>query len=491
MTSLRGRRLGQAALLLAAFVLPAVSAYNSNGKRWFDGSTTFYTGLPGISPSGTHWSAAFEAAMQQWSDKTSFKFIANKDYLNPCNTYSRSGTGSDFPSGPGDLKNGVDFRSTVCGNDWGSGVLAITLTLTTSGQFGFEYLQEADILFNDTYKWDVYSGAKNSKIIDFGRTALHELGHALGLGHELTAKAIMAAQISDFNELQPDDIAGAESVYGKQTLCRITTLSMNHVIKDSLGGTDCRVNQLFGGGSDDSFVDVYRLSLAAPTRIFADMRSPQMDAVLVLTDSKLRELDIFDDYLGSCNAHMDKTLPAGEYLLLANTYAKPAKCGSNVGSYTLTVSDSQPVLGETRTTSGVAAAATLISGGASADGGLTYPSSFTAQDSITVSAHLALDPVQIGQSGKIFVLAQLSDGSQYSKNSSGQFVPYHGDLSQMASYKSGPLAAQEQVDIIQKLRAEGGWLAGLGFVVYVGYALDSKPADIQYGSEPIRFNITR
>ncbi len=494
MRALTVRRYWQGLVLLATCALPAVFAYNTTGKRWPDGSTTFNIAMPGVAPSGIAWSAAFESAMKQWSDKTSFKYVANNDYANPCTGYLRDPDNpTGFPAGSGDLKNSIDFRANVCGNDFGTSVLAITLTNAYAGKFGFNYLQEADIVFNDTgaYKWDVYDGARQGKI-DFRRVALHELGHALGLDHETSATAIMAPRLSDFYQLQADDIAGAESIYGPQSLCLITTLPLNAVTKATLGAPDCRIKELFGGGTDDSFVDVYRLSLSATTHIFADMRSSVLDPVLVLTDAKLKQLDIFDDYQGGCSAHMDKTLPAGEYLLLANTYAKPVKCGSNLGSYTLSITDSlQPILGETKTISGAAAAATLITGGASADGGLSYRNSFTAQDSITVSARLTLDSTQVGRNGQIYVLIQLSNGSQYTRNSSGQYVPFNGDLSQMTSYKSGPLAAVEQIDIAQKLRAQGSFLAGLSFVVYVGYALDSEPTNIQYGSNSIHFTINR
>ena len=489
MKAFPAKRHWQGLLLLALCVFPAVFAFNSTGKRWLGGTTTFYTGMAGPAPSDSRWSNAFQAAMQQWNDKTSFKFVANPGYLNPCNGYSRSVSGTDFPSGTGDSKNGADFRPNVCGNDWGSGVLAITLTSSVAGQFGFGYLEEADIIFNDSYKWDVYNGPRKSTI-DIGRVALHELGHALGLDHESTATAIMAPKISDLYLLQPDDIAGAESLYGQQSLCAITALPLNGVINNSLAAPDCRVKDLFGGGTDDSFVDVYKLTLTSTTHIIADMRSSQLDSVLVLTDSKLNQLDIFDDYQNTCTAHMDKMLVAGEYLLLANTYTKPTKCGSNQGSYSLSITDSLlPTMGETRTTAGALGAATLITGGASADGGLTYKSTFTAQDSISVNARLVLDPTQVGQNGKIYVLVQLSNGSRYSEKSNGQFVPFNGDLSQMPSYKSGPLAAIEQISVIQNLKAQGTALAGQSFVVYVGYALASTPGNIQYGSEPLRFSI--
>ncbi len=493
MRSMPAKRVCQSLLLLASCVMPALLAYNTNGNRWADGTTTFYTGLAGTAPSGTHWSTALAAAMKQWTDKTSFVYVANKDYVNPCNGYTRSQSGTDFPSGNGDHKNGADFRTNVCGNDFGSGVLALTLTSSVSGPFGFSYLQEADIVFNGSsaYTWDIYDGPKTANI-DFGRVVLHELGHALGLDHENTASAIMAPRISNLYQLQPDDIDGAQALYGPETLCPITSLPLNGVITNSLGLPDCRIKDFFGGGTDDSFVDAYRLSLSAPVHIVADMVSSQLDPVLVLTDSRLRMLDIFDDNLGTCNAHMDTTLAAGDYLLLANTYAQPAKCGTNQGSYSLSLaSNPQPALGKTLTTSGATASAAVFAGGASADGGATFQTSFTGQDSISVGARILMDPSQIGQNGKVYVLILLSNGSKFSMTSTGKFVAFSGDLSQLASYKSGPLAALEQISVAQNQKTAGTGLAGLWYSIYVGYALDSKPGDIQYSSVPIGFNIAR
>lgn len=45
--------------------------------------------------------------------------------------------------------------------------------------------------------------------------ATHEIGHALGLGHELNATSLMAPWIT-VNSLQPDDIAGIRTIYGMQ-----------------------------------------------------------------------------------------------------------------------------------------------------------------------------------------------------------------------------------------------------------------------------------
>ena len=221
------------------------------------------------------------------------------------------------------------------------------------------------------------------------------------------------------------------------------------------------------------------------------MRSSELDSVLVLTDAKYSELDIADDYAGTCNARLDRTLGAGEYRLLANTYAVPRKCVGNKGSYTLSISDGKlPTLGDSAATSG-SAAAVLVTGGATADGGRTYKTAFAATDSIAVDAGIAVDPEHVGLVGKLFVLVQLGDGSRFVKTATGDFAPFSGNLAQLQPARSGPLAAQESLSIVKDLRGAGAGLAGQSFAVYVGYAIDSQPQSIHYGSEPIRFSINR
>jgi hypothetical protein len=46
---------------------------------------------------------------------------------------------------------------------------------------------------------------------------LHELGHALGLGHTATSGAVMASVFTGTLDPQPDDIAGMASLYGTGT----------------------------------------------------------------------------------------------------------------------------------------------------------------------------------------------------------------------------------------------------------------------------------
>jgi hypothetical protein len=464
-------------------------AFTTDGDRWLDGTATIFIGMPGRAPSGVAWSDVLEEVATEWTSKTSFRFVSDRSYRNPCTGYSATTGGTGFPRGNGDGRNGMDFRPNVCGNRFGDTTLAITLSLFNNTPLGFSEIIESDIVFNSDINWDVYDGPRRSSV-DFRRTALHELGHALGLQHEEREPAIMAPRISNIDRLQSDDISGANRLYGGPANCEIRDLGLDLLVRNSLGPGDCRVLDLFRGGNDTSFVDTYRLRLSQTTRLQLSMRSSQLDSVLVLTDSKLRSLDIFDDTAGSCDVTALVTLPAGEYLLLANTYVTPAKCAGNVGQYTLAVTETaQPVLGDVLNLAAVTPAATLITGGASADGGLTYRRSFAATESFDVLARLGIDPAHVGQDGHLLVLVRLANGSQFAVAGSGRFLPFDGSPSQLPPFRSGRLQALEILDIARGVQGRAAGLAGQQLQVYVGYALASQPAAVHFGGQPITLSI--
>jgi len=164
-------------LLTGSMCLPgAILAYNLDGNRWPQGEATFNVNIPGSAPSGVSWNTAFEDALAQWSDETDFSFLINSTYADPCAGFLASRDGSGFPDGNGDGLNGVDFSDDVCGNKFGDRVLAITLTLAAPGNLGFALIEQSDIVFNNAFTWDIYSGPRRPQL-DFRRVALHELGH--------------------------------------------------------------------------------------------------------------------------------------------------------------------------------------------------------------------------------------------------------------------------------------------------------------------------
>lgn len=120
------------------------------------------------------------------------------------------------PTDNNDL-NELGFASTIFGRDFEKNTLAVT----TGYSSGNERI-ESDVIFNTSYSWDSYRGNRPATLpdrtVDLQRVALHELGHVLGLDHpdenSQQVDAIMNSRITDRFELSPDDIEGAQSLYG-------------------------------------------------------------------------------------------------------------------------------------------------------------------------------------------------------------------------------------------------------------------------------------
>jgi predicted Zn-dependent protease len=173
---------------------------------WNPGTVSLILKMPApASPltDGSNYNSSVQAAIQAWN-----VYIGT---LQLTSQIQAPGTATN-----GNGINEIVMDSKTGGEDFGTNVLAVTLSYSQG-----DTRVESDLVFNTAYTWDSYRGPRNGRTaIDIRRVAIHELGHVLGLDHPdeasppQTVAAIMNSKISDIDTMQPDDIAGAQVLYG-------------------------------------------------------------------------------------------------------------------------------------------------------------------------------------------------------------------------------------------------------------------------------------
>ncbi len=294
-------------LLCFLLMLPAsmAPAYNFIGSKWPVPRAIFYVDFP----EGFIWTAAFENAMNQWNAETDFEFQIVRRSVDPCIDPNLQAP-----------MNGVSFSDTNCDEAFGSAIALMAGFSAPASPF-----VQTRILFNDAVWWGIYDGptiASTRGRIDFRRTALHELGHALGLAHEDRKPSIMRSFDSDVFSLQRDDLAAVAALYAP---------GGPNPDGDDHGDTPATArhadaNSVTPGKFEQpEDVEFFRIRLLTSGFLNIGTTGAQ-DTVGVLFDSSFDTIDQNDDAgAGNTNFNIGMNLEAGTYYVLVLPFGDPAQ----------------------------------------------------------------------------------------------------------------------------------------------------------------------
>lgn len=174
------------------------ASFVNQGYWWASGSASWAYNPAGKPASLTGDPPAIAAAAATWSSAGA--------------NFSFSGGGSSTAGTGACSGGGLDGANTIGWAAQSGSVLAVTCTwYGTSGSP--MPATEFDMAIDPDWTWT--TGA--NRVVDLQSVVLHELGHALGLGHSADGSAVMFASYCtgcDKRALTADDIAGIISIYG-------------------------------------------------------------------------------------------------------------------------------------------------------------------------------------------------------------------------------------------------------------------------------------
>jgi hypothetical protein len=196
-------------LSLFAFLGADLKSYATNGHTWGTNQVLYYVNGNSVWLSPSAAASGIQLGAQAWSSQT---------HANIQLVYAGSTNGTSLTW---NNKNEVFFR-----ND-NNGFLGETYWWYDGGG----HLVDADVVFHEG-GFRYYTGSGCSTGVYLEDVAVHELGHALGLGHSSVPSVTMEPTMPGYCDLtqmslESDDISGIESLYPPTSSSKNTAPTVN------------------------------------------------------------------------------------------------------------------------------------------------------------------------------------------------------------------------------------------------------------------------
>ena len=146
-----------------------------------------------------------------------------------------------------------------------------------------------------------------------------------------------------------------------------------------------------------------------------------------------------------------------------------------------------PELGAPSTLSGAATTARFFAG-VTADKGATYKTSFNPSDLLDINAEFRVEAGHINRVGNLYVL--IGAGSDiFMRLTDGSFVLWNGsELGLKPAVQNVTLKSVETLSVAQNVAFGPLGLAGVGFVIYLGYDIGTV-STLRFSGQPASFSV--
>jgi hypothetical protein len=148
-----------------------------------------------------------------------------------------------------------------------------------------------------------------------------------------------------------------------------------------------------------------------------------------------------------------------------------------------------PSLPNPQTASGKSTTAAFY-GAVSADMGVSFKSSFSPLDRLTIKAEILVEPAHAASLGNLYIVGSVDD-QFYMKTSNGEFHAWDGNiatLSPVAANKT--LLANESLTLLENISFASAGIRNGTIAFYLGYDTPLAPGELFYSGIPITFIIS-